>query len=277
MGYYRRESLTIVAILDTGLKLDHPEFAGRIVPGYDFVQDDDDPTDASGHGTHVAGIIAAGIDGKGMVGVCPDCYIMPIQVLDAVQHGMVSDVVQGIYYAIEHGADVLNLSMTCSNPSSTLRDAVNFAYAHNVLVVAAAGNSAASQPQFPAAFDHVIAVGATDATDVLTNFSNYGEHLDVVAPGRRIYSTVLGSDEDGYGYMSGTSMATPFVSGAAALVLSVDPTLTPDELTALIVQQSQDLGVPGRDPLYGFGRINAYRAVIANRLTERVLLPLIVK
>lgn len=254
----------VVAVVDTGLNAAHPEFAGRIVEGYDFVNFDADPTDDHGHGTHVAGIIAAGANSVGMVGVCPTCKIMPVKALNAGNSGTWSTVARGILYAIEHDADVINLSLGASTGSETVRQAIVAAQEAGLIVVAAAGNSGSTAPHYPAAYPGVIGVSATDNNDTLWPLSNRGENIDLAAPGYRIYSTYHDLSTGGYAYMTGTSMATPFVAGLAALVLAYAPTVkTADETVALMTAGADDLGDGGWDQLYGNGRINVCKTMAA--------------
>ncbi|GIV78648.1 MAG: hypothetical protein KatS3mg050_3042 [Litorilinea sp.] len=254
----------VIAILDTGLNLQHPEFAGRIVPGYDFVNDDPDPTDDHGHGTHAAGLIAAAIDnGIGLAGVCPNCRLMPIKVLNGQNSGTWFNVARGILFAVDHGARVINLSLGSSVPSQTVAEAVRYAEERGVLVVAAAGNADSDAPFYPAALDPVIGVSATMENDQTWSLSNQGSYVDVAAPGHIIYSTYhdLNNRFGGYTFMSGTSMATPLVAGLAGLLLSQDLQRQPADLRFLITASADDLGEPGWDPIYGYGRINVARAL----------------
>ncbi|MCS6826887.1 MAG: S8 family serine peptidase [Caldilinea sp.] len=251
----------IIAVLDTGINLEHPEFAGRILPGYDFINDDDDPVDDHGHGTHVAGIAAAALNnGAGAAGVCPQCAILPVKVLDSGNKGTWGTVAAGIYYAVDQGARVINLSLGATASSRTLEKAIQYAKEHDVIVVAAAGNAASETPFYPAALPYVIAVGATTDQDVLWPLSNVGEYIDLTAPGHRIYSTFRNPE---YAYMSGTSMATPFVSGLAGLLVSFNPAWTRDEIFQLMTVNADDLGATGKDKQYGFGRINVHRTLVA--------------
>ncbi len=254
----------IVAVVDTGLNMEHPEFAGRYVPGYDFINDDDDPTDDHGHGTHVSGIIAAALNGVGTAGVCPNCRIMPLKALNANNAGSWSTVAQGILFAVDQGAKVVNLSLGATVSSYTLEAAIDYAAEHDVVVVAAAGNSASSTPYYPAAIDYVVAVSATDKDDLLWPLSNTGTHIDVSAPGQRIYSTYHILDNNGgYALMTGTSMAAPFVSGLAGLIFSQDPTRPASEVIDLITGNADDLGDAGRDDCFGYGRVNAHHTLVA--------------
>ena len=226
----------IVAVLDTGVDLDHPEFAGRLVPGYDFVDGDNFPDDLHGHGTHVAGTIAAANDGLGMTGVAYNSQIMPIRVLDANGSGWDSDIAAGIYWAVDNGAHVINLSLGGSNPSTRYLDALQYAHENDVLVVMASGNDGFSSPGYPAYYANQfgLAVGAVDSSGSVANFSNRagsGPIDYVTAPGVGVTSSMIGG---GYATWSGTSMATPQVAGIAALLLSYDMNLSPTNLEQLI-------------------------------------------
>jgi subtilisin family serine protease len=256
---------TAIAILDSGINPDHPEFAGRVLPGYDFINDDDDPRDDHGHGTHVAGIAAAALNNQqGSAGICPLCMILPVKVLDSSNKGTWGSVAAGIFYAVDQGAHVINLSLGATVSSRTLENAISYAEAHDVLVVASAGNAASTTPYYPAALPYVIAVGATTDSDVQWPLSNEGDHLDLSAPGYRIYSTYHDlAQNGGYTHMSGTSMASPFVTGLVGLLASFDATLTGAQIYTIMVATADDLGELGKDPLYGYGRVNVYKALVA--------------
>ncbi|HEX9922719.1 MAG TPA: S8 family peptidase [Anaerolineae bacterium] len=254
-----------IAIIDSGVDLDHPDLQAKIVPGYDFVNLDSLADDDYGHGTHVAGIAAAvSNNGLGITGVSWGAKIMPLKMLNASGTGTTFNLAKAIYFAVDNGAQVINMSLgaSCGSGWPEVEDAVDYAVAKGVLLIAAAGNN---QPYVfcPAAIADVVAVGATSATDVRASFSNYGPELEVVAPGVDIYSTLVGG---GYGTKNGTSMAAPFVAGLAALLRSSDPALTAGDVTTVIQNTSDDLGSPGWDPLYGHGRINAWRALAATSL-----------
>jgi len=254
----------IIAVIDSGVKLDHPEFVGRLVPGYDYINRDSEADDDSGHGTHVAGILAAGLDnGEGVAGVCPNCRLMPVKVLNEDNLGSWSQLAQGILFAVDHGARIINLSLGASTPSGTLASAVDYALESGVVVIAAAGNYASDAPFYPAALEGVIAVGATTSKNTRWSKSDFGEYIDLTAPGELIYSTYhnLNNIYHGYTYMSGTSMATPFVSGVAGLILSVAPELSADDVTQALILGTDDLGVAGRDDDFGNGRVNAMGAL----------------
>lgn len=255
----------IVAILDSGINRAHPEFADRVLGGYDFINDDDNPDDDHGHGTHVAGIVAAALNNEqGSAGICPQCTILPVKVLDSGNKGTWGSVAAGIYYAVDQGARVINLSLGATVSSRTLEDAIAYAEAHDVLVVASAGNAASTTPYYPAAIPYVIAVGATNDSDVQWVLSNMGEHLDLTAPGYRIFSTYNDLQQNGgYAFMSGTSMSAPFVTGLVGLLAGFAPSLTGAEIYDIMTTAANDLGKPGKDPIYGYGRVNVYRALVA--------------
>lgn len=246
----------VVAVIDNGVQTNHPDLAGKIVSPYNMVTGTRS-VPAGEHGTHVAGIIAASINKKGVVGVAPNVKIMPVNVFEG--DGATSyDVAYGIVYAVDHGANVINLSLGGYSATLYEAEAVQYAISKGVVLVAAAGNDDTDLPTYPAAFDPVIAVSATDSRDQITNFSNYGYYIDFAAPGVDIYSTFPGSS---YKELDGTSMATPIVSGTAALVLSKNPLLSTGEVENILRKSVVDLGRKGWDVFYGYGRIDAYKAV----------------
>jgi thermitase len=248
-----------IAILDTGVDLAHPDLFVRILPGYDFVNNDNDPQDDHGHGTHVAAIAAASTNnGEGVAGVNWGANILPVKVLNSSATGTYANVAAGIVWATDNGAQVINLSLGGPAPSFVLNDAVNYAYQRGVILVASTGNAGAPSVLYPAAYDPVIAVGATDSGNNLAGFSNYGPEVDVVAPGVNIYSAFPGG---GYGYRSGTSMAAPHVSGLAALLWGI-PGNGPTRIRALIEASTLDLGSPGWDVFFGSGLIQMDAAIL---------------
>jgi thermitase len=208
----------IIAIVDTGVQLDHPDLKQKLVAGHDFVDGDDAPDDVGGHGTHCAGIAGAATgNGVGVAGVCPGCSIMPVRVMDGSGTGSVSAIADGIVWAADHGARVISLSLGGPFGSSAEQDAIDYAWGKGAVVVAAAGNDNTQSPFYPAWYEHCIAVGASDENDARAGFSDYGTWVDVAAPGTSILSTVPGGS---YEYKQGTSMAAPHVAGLAGLVLS---------------------------------------------------------
>jgi subtilisin family serine protease/flagellar hook assembly protein FlgD len=259
----------VAAVLDSGVALDHPDLAGVLVPGINLVEPDRPPADdhGRGHGTHVTGILAAATNnGLGVAGVGWGTRVMPVKVLDADGVGDDAAVAEGIAWATDHGARVINMSLygeeaTCSR---TLSDAVEYAWARGVILVAASGNRD-DAVGCPASLPHVIAVGSVDEQLVRAASSNYGPQLRLVAPGVRITSTVpLTVDPSGFGSLSGTSMATPVVSAAVALVRTFAPALTPAQVADLLARTARDLGPPGRDEDYGYGIVDAGAAVRAS-------------
>jgi len=244
-----------IAIVDTGVDYTHEDLAGNYVSGgYDWVNNDNDPMDDNSHGSHCAGIAAAVMDNnKGIAGVA-QVSIMAEKVLDSGGSGSFSDVADGIVHAADNGADVISMSLGSSSPSSTIEDACKYAWGKGVILVGASGNDYDNHISYPAAYDSVIAVGALDRSDKRTSWSNYGEDLELMAPGDTIVSTVL---DGGYEFYSGTSMACPHVAGVAALALSRHPDYTNQQIRDLLVNTADDLGPAGWDEEYGYGRIDA--------------------
>lgn len=254
----------VIAVVDSGVDQNHPEFAGRLLPGYDFVQNDSDPADENGHGTHVAGVLGAALNnGIGIAGICGNCALLPVRVLNAHNTGSWAGVAQGVTFAVDHGARVIVLSLGSTAFSQTMKDAIDYAQAHGVLVVAAAGNINSRDAFYPAAFANVLGVGATTRQDQKWPFSNYAQNVKIVAPGESIYSTYWNNDHNPHTYqtLSGTSMAAPHVAGLAGLLLSQAPTRTITDITNIITSTAVDLGDPGHDSLFGYGRINPLAAL----------------
>lgn len=212
----RGSSAVTVAVIDTGVDLNHPDLIDRLADGYDFVDRDSLAMDGHGHGTHCAGIVGATADNNiGVAGVAPLTTIVPVRVLGNDGSGSVSTVIEGIDYAVAHGAKVLSLSLGTSSPSQAMTDAVARAIASGATVFAAAGNAGTSDRTYPAADGLCIAVASTDSAKARSSFSNFGSWVQVAAPGSNILSTGLGGT---YVRMSGTSMATPHAAGVAALL-----------------------------------------------------------
>ncbi len=250
----------IIAIVDTGVDYTHEDLSGKVMKGYDFVNDDFDPRDDNGHGTHVAGIAGAiANNGRGIAGVCQECSIMAIKVITADGSGANSWIANGIANAVNLGARIINLSLGGLDNSNTIRMAVEQAYRQGVLVFAASGNDGSGVPLYPAALPEVIAIGATNRYGERASFSSYGSHLELAAPGEAIYSTLTGNRYDAW---NGTSMASPHVAGLAGLLFSRNPSLTNEQVRQILEGTAQDIGAGGRDAYFGYGRINA-RAALA--------------
>jgi thermitase len=206
----------IIAILDTGVDLAHPDLVTKLVPGYNFVSNNSNASDDHGHGTHCAGIAAAATNNAvGVAGVGFNSRIMPVKVLSSSGSGTHSGIANGVTWATDQGAKVVSMSLGGTSSSTTLQNAINYAWSKGVIVVAAAGNSNNDVKVYPAAYDNVISVGSTDSSDNKSTFSNFGSWVSVAAPGTGILNTARGG---GYVQMSGTSMAAPHVAGQAALL-----------------------------------------------------------
>ncbi len=249
----------VIGILDTGADFTHPDLNGKFVSsGRDFVNNDSDATDDHGHGTHVSGIAAAATNnGVGIAGVGYNAKILPVKVLDSSGSGSYSAIANGITWATDNGAKVINMSLGGPYSSQVLEDATNYAWNHGVVIIAAAGNSNTSSPSYPAMSAHVIGVGATDENDQRASFSNYGQNADIAAPGNNILSTVMGGQ---YQSWSGTSMASPNAAGVAALVAAAHPTWTNSQIRSALETTTDNTNAGASIPL-GYGRINAARAV----------------
>jgi subtilisin family serine protease len=257
-GYTTGATWVTIAILDTGVDLTHPDLAAKILPGIDIVNNDSDPSDDHGHGTHVAAIAAASTNnGAGVAGVDWGANILPVKVLNAAGFGTYANIATGITWATDHGAQVINMSFGGANPSTTLENAVNYAFTHGVIQVAATGNDGVGSVYYPAAYAPVIAVAATDSSNSWAGFSNYGTGVTVAAPGVQIYSASLGG---GYILRSGTSMAAPHVAGLAAILRGI-PGNGPDRVRTIIQSTAADLGAPGWDPYFGYGLIQMDAAI----------------
>lgn len=249
----------LVAVVDTGIDYTHPDLAPNYVSlGYDWVNNDLYPIDDEGHGTHVAGIIAAVINNDFGIAGLAQVSIMAEKGLDSQGYGNEADLANAIADATDDGAEIITMSWGSYDDSALVHSAIRYAYDHGVLLVAAAGNDASDQRTYPAAYDEVIAVTATDQVDHPAYFTNHGDWVELAAPGFNIYSTLLNGN---FGYKSGTSMATPHVSGIAALIWSVYPNGTRDEVRTQLRNTADDLGPTGFDEYYGYGRINARKAL----------------
>ena len=264
----------VVAVVDTGTDVTHPDLAGQVLPGAEFITQTSTSTgdgsdDQNGHGTHVSGIVAAlANNNMGVAGLAPGVRILPVRVLDEDGTGWSSDIARGIMWAADHGADVINLSLGSTADDANMKAAI--AYAHDtkgVVVTAAAGNAGAgaNATNYPAADPGVIAVASTTSTGARSSFSNYGSYVDIAAPGSTIMSTYpmafSPSASVAYASMSGTSMASPYVAAAAALVRARYGLTDPDAVEARLEATALDLGTAGRDDQFGNGQVDALAAV----------------
>jgi subtilisin family serine protease len=251
--------------------MDHPELKNKLVSrGYDFVNNDADASDDHWHGTHVAGIAAAETNNsQGIAGVAWNCKVLPVKVVDKDGEGNYGQLIDGIEWAVDNGARVINVSLGGDVAADALKDAVRYAYEKNVVVVASAGNDSAAVG-YPAAYDeYVIAVASTDYADGRTTYSNFGTQIDVAAPGELILSLIptwyLGPNSPPYAFASGTSQAAPHVAGLAALVRTIKPWLSPREVLNVIRYSADDVNsskYKGKDDYIGYGRINMQKALV---------------
>jgi serine protease len=262
----RRYSLgagVTVGIVDSGVRPDLPDLKGvSFLPPYDAIAARPGGTDANGHGSHIAGTIAQATDNRlGCAGIAPQARLLAVRALGADGKGTNFSIGAGIRYAVDQGCQVVNLSIGGSG-SRTLKDACQYAVSKGVLLLAAAGNSGAAQITYPAAYPETLAVGAIDASGKRCGFSQYGKGIGIVAPGEDILQQTFQkkTGQPGYYYYSGTSMATPMVTGVAALVKSIKPSLSLAELRSTLTQTATDLGARGYDTEYGAGLVNAQAA-----------------
>ncbi len=252
---------TVVAILDSGVDPNHPELKDALTDGWDFISSDDDPFDEEGHGTAMAGIIAAAIDNEqGIAGVAPGITLMPVRVLDGFGKGTYAEVISGLIYAADRGARVINMSFAGYGESRALSLALAYAHQKGALLIGAAGNEGINAKVFPAADPRVIGVASTNASDGRSDASNWGMHVLLAAPGERI-PTLL--PDSGYALVTGTSAAAAHVTGIAALAFSANPELVNVQCAQVLVNTAEDLGPPGWDEYFGFGQVNATQAVNA--------------
>lgn len=256
-----------VAVCDTGINYNHPDLAGIYAGGYDFVNNDANPIDDQGHGSHVSGTIAAVNDGVGIIGVAPDVNLYALKVLSSTGSGSFSYCISALDWCIANGITVANFSLGSStDPGSTVKAAFDNAAAKGVICVCSAGNSGsgADTVGFPAKYPSCIAVASTTSSDAWSSFSSTGPGVDIAAPGSSIYSTLY---TGGYGTMSGTSMAAPHATGAVALLLSAGVSDTNgngvvgDEVRNLLQSTAVDLGTAGFDNYFGYGRIDVAAAL----------------
>jgi type VII secretion-associated serine protease mycosin len=272
----------VVAVVDTGVRGSHPDLKGHVLAGYDLLLHRATVTDYNGHGTHVAGIIAAVAGNKrGVAGLARSARILPVRVLNSQGVGSSDDVANGIIWAADHGADVINLSLGSTESDSAEQSAVAYAISKNVVVVAAAGNDSChagllglgrTKPSYPAAYPDVLGVGAISSNGSLASYSDCGSWVDVVAPGTGIVSTMiakpdpeLGCGTSGYCTLSGTSMATPYAAAAAALeIQKLGKGWKQATVRSRLQSSADDLGASGRDNSSGYGVIDPARLLASN-------------
>ncbi|MEF3304654.1 S8 family peptidase [Paenibacillus sp. GYB003] len=249
----------VVAVVDTGVDTGHPDLRGKTTAGANIVNKDAGPLDDVGHGTHVAGVISALVNnGEGVAGISWYNKIMPVKVLDETGAGSTYSVAQGIIWATDNGAKVINMSLGNYAESQFLHDAIRYAYERDVVLIAASGNDNTERPGYPAAYPEVFAVAATDSNKEKASFSNYGDYIDVAAPGVNIASTY---PDNHYAALSGTSMASPHVTALAALIRSVNPLLKNTEVMDIMRKTAVDLGDKGKDKYFGYGQIDVVSAL----------------
>jgi len=255
-----------VAVVDTGIDLSHPDLAANIAGGYNAIDPDQPPQDDNGHGTHVAGIIAAAADGAGVIGAAPRVSLYAVKVLGADGSGYYSDIIEGIEWCMKNGIQVINLSLGGYQNVSALHDVIAEAARRGIVITAAAGNDgpAENSVEYPAKYPEVIAVAAYNASRDLTSYSSRGPEVALAAPGDDILSTF---PEGAYQTLSGTSMATPHASAAAALVIAAGVT-DPAAVRARLYRTADK---HGKGSFSGSGQVDAERAVPADHLPRRTL------
>ena len=251
----------VVAICDSGVDPTQPDLVGKLLPGYNVYANNTDTSDQFGHGTDVAGAAAAqGNNGIGVAGVAWNALILPVKISDASGSSTYSAMANALTYAVDHGARVINISYCGGSSSSTLQSAADYVWNHNGVIFAAAGNTGTSAPQYPAACKSVVAVSATGYDDDFQTWSSYGSDISISAPGIGIWTT---KNDGTYGAISGTSLASPVAAGCGALLLGYNPQLTNSRVVQLLESNADDLGAAGYDIYFGYGRVNAYRALLA--------------
>jgi subtilisin family serine protease len=255
-----------VAVVDTGIELNHPDLALNIKGGYNAINPLRSPNDDNGHGTHVAGIIGALDNTIGVIGAAPTVNLYAVKVLSRTGSGYISDIIEGLDWARMNGMHVVNMSLGASSDVQSFHDAVIRAHDAGVVLIAAAGNDSGGAVNYPGAYLEVIAVSATDNTNTIAYFSSVGPEVDLAAPGAGIFSSYKGQT---YATLSGTSMASPHVAGVAALLLTqpvkcdmdLSGTCSPSEVQARLESTATDLGTAGKDNQYGSGLVNAWAAL----------------
>ncbi len=255
----RGEPSISVAILDTGVDTTHPDLAGVVIRGWDFIANNDETMDEHGHGTAMAGIVAATMNNEeGIAGVASGTRILPVRVLDSTGMGTYIDVARGLIYAADQGVQVINLSFGGYGYSNALGDAVEYAHSSGAVLVAAGGNEDTNEPIYPAAYPNVIAVSALAQADEIWQSSNQGSYIKLAAPG---YDVIAPTPDQGYASFIGTSSAGAHVAGVAALSLSKNSDFSNTQIEQILYRTADDLGEKGWDQYFGNGRVNAAKAL----------------
>ncbi|MGW6201814.1 S8 family serine peptidase [Kribbella sp. NPDC055110] len=263
-----------IGVLDTGVDAGHPDLAGHLLPGYNTFNTALAPNDGDGHGTAVTGIIAAGTGNSiGIAGVAWNAKVRPVKVLDDKGEGSDANVINGLNWAVKNGVRVVNMSLGSAGDNPILHQAIQNAVAKGVVLVAAAGNTGSSEPNYPAAYPEVLSVGATNWYGAKTDFSTWGDSVDIAAPGFNLTTTAPRAKTPSgfdpyYRGLSGTSFSSPIVAGVAALVRNKWPTFTPAQVMARLKTTARDAGPRGIDPYYGAGILDAYSALGGKWMTD---------
>ncbi len=266
----------VVAVLDSGVRESLEDFANtNFVAGYNFIRNNTNTDDDNQHGSHVAGTVAQSTNnGVGVAGVAYNATIMPVKVLDRRGNGNMAIAADAIVWAVDNGADIINMSLGGTGTLTALGDAIDYAYDNDVLIVCAAGNDATDAAHYPSFYPKTISVSATSSLDTLASYSNYGSTIDISAPGGDtgdnngdgyddmvLQNTFVRKDE-GYYFFPGTSMAAPHVAGVAALIKAYKPSLTAVQIRTILETSSEDLGPAGWDQSFGHGLVDAHAAVL---------------
>lgn len=251
----------IIAVIDTGVDANHEDLRGQVLPGYNAITRTGNAADDNGHGTAVSGLIAARTNnGTGIAGICWNCRILPVKALNRRGGGDDASVARAIVWAADNGAQIINMSLGGTSPSTVIHEAVQYATGRGILIVAASGNAQqdGNPTSYPAAYPEVLAVSSTSNNDAITGFANTGAYIDIAAPGVGLWTTLPDNE---YGPPNGTSFSSPYVAGAAGLVRSLRPDLDGMAIKCVLEATTDDQGTPGKDDDYGWGRLNVFRAV----------------
>jgi len=252
----------VIAVIDTGIETTHEEFKNKINPeGYNFILNNDNIYDVHGHGTNVSGVICAEINNFiGIAGIIDnlDVKILPLQAASNNGTLFTSDVIKAINYAIEKNVDIINMSIGVGSYSEILNETIQKAVNKGIIVIAGAGNKGTNSYNYPASYDNVISVGSIDENKNISYFSNYNDKVDIVVPGENIYTTNINNS---YKNKGGTSFSTAIVSGVVAILKSVEPSLTSQEIYNILTTTAEDIGEIGKDDYYGYGVVNALNAI----------------